>query len=1180
MACVLGLLGLPVLGQAAEQQGKVAPLMPAQITKQVTDLTATAHHIVIGADRRARIPSPVQALEALAGPEDVTVVSTHKKQPGSFRIAAVSIGRASGTRTSISPGAVIATDQVARVTHPELLEELTTSADGIRQDFVIPAAPRGNGDLVLELRVKDAALQQSGDAVDFLLPSGRQLHYHRLLVTDSTGKAWPARFDVGDGGNLKIVVAASSAAYPVRIDPTITSPQWNSIAQPDTDNIVRALAWDGTYLYAGGDFTAIGGVFANHVARWDGSSWSPLGSGTNNTVNTLLSQGTALYAGGSFTAAGGTTVNYLAKWDGSAWSPVGSGGMDNLVYALAGDGTNIYAGGSFLRAGGTVAYNIAKWNGGSWSSLGIGTNYNVQALAWDGTALYAGGNFTTAGGSAAARIAKWNGSAWSALGSGMNSTVTALVWDGSGLYAGGFFTTAGGTTANGIARWNGSSWSPLSSGMANVYALAWDGTALYAGGIFTSAGGATAYDIAKWNGSAWSPVAGGMNDQVYALAWNGSALYAGGKFNTAGGVVANRIAKFDGSAWSPFGKGTDGPITAFASDGSNMYVGGGFRLAGGKVANYVALWDGMAWYPLAGGLNGAVDALAWDGTALYAGGAFTTAGGAATNNIAKWDGTAWSPLGSGVNGNVYALLWDGTALCAGGSFSTAGGAAAGNVARWNGSTWSPLGSGMNSYVNSLVWDGTALYAGGAFTTAGGAAANRVARWDGSTWSPLGSGTNNSVLTLASDGTNLYAGGYFTSAGGTAAKYIGKWDGSNWSPVGSAITSYVFALIWDGIRLHAAGSNSTSGSMSGDNIAAWDGSSWTALGVGTNDSVAALGWDGTNLYAGGSFTAAGGNASRVAFAALRHRVTATAGVNGTVSPGSTTVYDGASTTVTVTPNMGFSIADVTGCGGTLTGATYTTAPITADCAISASFATTKHTLSVAVIGLGTVHTSPADMACTGNCGQSYEEGTVVTLTPSAAAGFVFSSWSGCDSVSGIQCTVTLTAAKNVTVTFSPTYNLNLMVTGQGTVHTAPGTDLACSGSCRSSYDGGTAVTLSTVPYTGYYLASWGGDCGGQQVCAVTMDRLHTVSASFAVSLAAVGSSRYGTIADAFATLSDGDILMSRALPTAEALRFDHPISFRLKGGYDAGFLDSAGSTTINGSIAIANGTVCIENIVIR
>src|SRR6266436_3774410 len=47
------------------------------------------------------------------------------------------------------------------------------------------------------------------------------------------------------------------------------------------------LAVSGNDLYAGGYFVTAGGVSANRIAKWDGSSWSALGSGMNGTVNAL-----------------------------------------------------------------------------------------------------------------------------------------------------------------------------------------------------------------------------------------------------------------------------------------------------------------------------------------------------------------------------------------------------------------------------------------------------------------------------------------------------------------------------------------------------------------------------------------------------------------------------------------------------------------------------------------------------------------------------------------------------------------------------------------------------------------------------------------------------------------------------------------------------------------------------
>jgi hypothetical protein len=59
--------------------------------------------------------------------------------------------------------------------------------------------------------------------------------------------------------------------------------------------------------------------------------------------------------------------------------------------------------------------------------------------------------------------------------------------------------------------------------------------------------------------------------------------------------------------------------------------------------------------------------------------------------------------------------------------------------------------------------------------------------------------------------------------------------------------------------------------------------------------------------------------------------------GTISPASGDVYEGATATYTLTPAAGSHLVTVTGsCGGTLSGSTFVTAPITADCTVNAVF----------------------------------------------------------------------------------------------------------------------------------------------------------------------------------------------------------------------------------------------------
>jgi hypothetical protein len=245
-----------------------------------------------------------------------------------------------------------------------------------------------------------------------------------------------------------------------------------------------------------------------------------------------------VYAGGDFHLAGGVADTvHIAKWDGSVWTPLGTG-ADNVVYALAiGPDGCLYAGGDFHNIGGVAATHIAKWNGAAWSALAGGTSGSIRTLAFgpDGT-LYAGGVTTP-------YINKWNGTAWSTLGSAMNGSVLGMIVDKSGaLYAGGAFTTAGGVAATYIAKWNGAAWSAVGGGANNnVNCFGIDGNGyLYVGGDFTVIGGITPPDkLAVWNGSTWAAIDCDLPSSVsiYSLSITPNHFYVGGNF--AGSAVTS-----------------------------------------------------------------------------------------------------------------------------------------------------------------------------------------------------------------------------------------------------------------------------------------------------------------------------------------------------------------------------------------------------------------------------------------------------------------------------------------------------------------------------------------------------------------------------------------------------------------------------------------------------------------
>jgi hypothetical protein len=226
--------------------------------------------------------------------------------------------------------------------------------------------------------------------------------------------------------------------------PLLISPNsWTSLSS-GTDRSVYSLAVDGSLnLYAGGFFALAGGISADYVAKWNGTTWSTLGSvNLNGGVLALAvdSSGNNLFAGGQFTTIGSATFNRVAKWNGSAWSTLtdglsgiagASGSVEDLVLDSS---NNIYIGGGFSSAGGGPANNIAKWNGSNWSALGSGTDDNIHAMAYDNTnqRLYAAGYFHNAGGTPANHVAQWNGTTWSALGVGTDDVIYSLALDGSG----------------------------------------------------------------------------------------------------------------------------------------------------------------------------------------------------------------------------------------------------------------------------------------------------------------------------------------------------------------------------------------------------------------------------------------------------------------------------------------------------------------------------------------------------------------------------------------------------------------------------------------------------------------------------------------------------------------------------------------------------------------------------
>ena len=673
----------------------------------------------------------------------------------------------------------------------------------------------------------------AGEACDLWMPG--PLHNQPEGFNNNGIAGSSAIWTPPTGPTLLVVAGSIQTAGGVPIKGGLAA--WDGASWRDLGGVdfqPQALAVYNNDLIVGGNFDSAGGVPATNIARFDGTSWHSLGAGLDGAeppgiayCDALAIYNGELIAGGKFQTAGGTTATNIARWNGTSWSPMGAGVGNPLailggVSALRVHNNNVlYIGGYFSTAGGLAASNIVQYNGTSYALMTSGTGGNnpgVYALNSFGNDLVVGGGFTSAGGLSVNHVARWT------PGSGTNGTWTAmgagLGGNQDGVYAFQPFNgqlVAGGAFAQGIGAWNGSTWVNLGTNLAGgtppqdprCFTLNVFNGNLIAAGNFTTAGGVTATNIAQWSGSAWSALQT-PPPQVLAFDQLGSRFIAAGSFlqSTTSQTPAHNIIGWNGTTLTQVknnvccGEGTNGMIRAlkgFTAVGiPHLIVGGDFTVAGNLAANRIAQYDqpqlaGAAWTTLGAGFNNSVHAIERFNGSTFAGGTFTQSGGTGLNRIARFDGANWVALGTGVNGPVYAMKVFNGFLYAGGEFTTAGGVQTGSLARWNGSAWTQY-NGMNSMtgtVFALEVHNNKLYVGGSL----GGLPN-ILEFDGNSTSALGiDGTpNGTVNAMKTDGTNLYVGGGFTAIGAVSANHVARWNATDdWSDVSGGTDDVIDVL---------------------------------------------------------------------------------------------------------------------------------------------------------------------------------------------------------------------------------------------------------------------------------------------------------------------------------------------------------------------------------------------------
>ncbi len=240
-------------------------------------------------------------------------------------------------------------------------------------------------------------------------------------------------------------------------------------------------------VYAAGAFT--NSAAKCYVAKWSGTAWSELGSGSNalnanQYIHALcFDKAGNLYAGGVFSDTTNPMLGhkYVAKWNGTTWSKLGTGNnalhANNSILALTTNKQgNIYAAGVFTDS--SISTNghrfVAKWDGTTWNELGVGINSlnangNILSVSVDNKGnVYSAGSFADSviAQNGHCYVAKWDGTNWKEMGGGkyrfngifgynlgiLSSIITILRDEKDKLYFGGAFVDS--SNHQFVAMWN------------------------------------------------------------------------------------------------------------------------------------------------------------------------------------------------------------------------------------------------------------------------------------------------------------------------------------------------------------------------------------------------------------------------------------------------------------------------------------------------------------------------------------------------------------------------------------------------------------------------------------------------------------------------------------------------------------------------------------------------------
>ena len=161
-----------------------------------------------------------------------------------------------------------------------------------------------------------------------------------------------------------------------------------------------------------------------------------------------------------------------------------------------------------------------------------------------------------------------------------------------------------------------------------------------------------------------------------------------------------------------------------------------------------------------------------------------------------------------------------------------------------------------------------------------------------------------------------------------------------------------------------------------------------------------------------------------------------------------------------------------------------------------------------------------------------------------------------------------------------------VTGDGGIScSGHGSSLSgMSGNCQADFLSGSTVNLTQSPDSDSRWGTWSvSGCGTNQSCAVLMSSDLNVTVSFPYSFMSKVSSTnqgYDSLTLAYGNAGPVDTIYGRAVTFTEDFTLGGDKAITFLGGRDAWYLPQNAWTTLQGILAIQNGSLTVERLVIQ